>query len=165
MDKKTCMILLVGFIFVIVLSNNNSLEGLSSIALSMQKQIDPIEYTLNSRNEKLSENPGFKTNNKVLSNYDKTNDNIADIGKYYPKLNDTTNYISEVNNANIIEIIKQNSRLENRQYNTNNHLKNIDVSLEKVNNSEMVMSQYSYDTVLWAIIALGLFITSITMIM
>ena len=165
MDKKTCMILLVGFIFVIVLSNNNSLEGLSSIALSMQKQIDPIEYTLNSRNEKLSEHPGFKTNNKVINNYDKTNDNIADIGKYYPKLNDTTNYISEVNNANIIEIIKQNSRLENRQYNTNNHLKNIDVSLEKVNNSEMVMSQYSYDTVLWAIIALGLFITSITMIM
>ena len=65
MDKKTCMILLVGFIFVILFSNDNSLEGMSSIALSMQKQIDPIEYTLNSRNEKLSENPGLKNNNKV----------------------------------------------------------------------------------------------------
>jgi hypothetical protein len=165
MDKKTCMILLVGFIFVIVFTNNNSLEGITNIGLRMQNQIDPVKYTLNSRNEKLSENPGFKTNNKVLSNYDKTNDNIADIGKHYPKLKDTTNFITEVNNANIIEIIKENNRLENKQYKTNNHLKNIDVSLEKVNNSEMVMSQYSYDTVLWAIIALGLFITSITMIM
>ena len=165
MDKKTCIILLVGFIFVIVFSNNNSLERMSNIGLDMQKQIDPVEYTLNSRNENLSEDPGFKSNNKVINNYDKTNDNIADIGKYYPKLNDTTNYISEVNNANIIKIIKQNNSLENKQYNTNNHLRNIDVSLEKVNNSEMVMTQYSYDTVIWAIIAVGLFITSITMIM
>jgi hypothetical protein len=165
MDKKTCMILLVGFIFIIVFSNNNSLEGMSNIGLNMQKQIYPVKYTLNKRNEKLSEDHGFKSNNKVLNNYDKTNDNIADIGNHYPKLNDTTNYISEVNNANIIEIIKENSRLENKQYNTNNHLRNIDVSLEKVNNSEIVMSQYSYDTVIWAIIAVGLFITSITMIM
>ena len=165
MDKKTCIILLVGFIFVIVFSNNNSLERMSNIGLDMQKQIDPVEYTLNSRNENLSEDPGFKSNNKVINNYDKTNDNIADIGKHYPKLNDTTNYISEVNNANIIKIIKQNNSLENKQYNTNNHLRNIDVSLEKVNNSEMVMTQYSYDTVIWAIIAVGLFITSITMIM
>ena len=165
MDKKTCMILLVGFIFVIVFSNDNSLEGMSSIALNMQEQIDPIEYTLNNRNEKLSEHPGFKTNNKVINNYDKTNDNIADIGKYYPKLNDTTNYISEVNNANIIKIIKQNNGLETKQYKTNKHLHNIDVSLEKVNNSEMVMTQYSYDMVIWAIITVGLFIVSITMIM
>lgn len=164
MDKKTCMILLVGFIFVIVLSNNNSLEGMGSIALSMQEQIDPIEYTLNSRNEKLSEHPGLKTNNKVINNYDKTNDNIADISKYYPKLNHTTNFISEVNNANIIEIIKKNNRLENKQYKTNKFLKNIDVSLEKVKNAEIFVTQYSYDSVIWAIIAVGLFIASITMI-
>ena len=105
----------------------------------------------------------FKT--KIVATYDKTNDNIADIGKYYPKLNHTTNYISEVNNANIIKIIKQNNGLENKQYKTNKHLHNIDVSLEKVNNSEMVMTQYSYDMVIWAIIAVGLFIVSITMIM
>ena len=165
MDKKTCMILLVGFIFVIVFTNNNSLEGITNIGLRMQNQIDPVKYTLNSRNEKLSENPGFKTNNKVLSNYDKTNDNIADIGKYYPKLKDTTNFITEVNNANIIEIIKENNRLENKQYKTNNHLKNIDVSLEKVKNAEIFVTEYSYDTAIWGIIAVGLFIASITMIM
>ena len=165
MDNKTCMILLVGFIFVIVFSNNNSLERMTNIGLDMQKQINPVEYTLNSRNEMLNEHPGFRTNKNVLNNFDKTNDNIADIGKQYPKLKDTTDYISEVNNANIIQIIDKNNRLQNKQYNTNNYLQNIDVSLEKVKNSGMVMTQYSYDTVIWAFIAVGLFITSITMIM
>ena len=121
MDNKTCMILLLGFIFVIVCSTNNSLEGLNNnIGTKMQKQITPIEYTLNSRNEVLKEYPGFFSDRMVLMNYDTTNDYIADISKKYPKLKDTTTYITEVNNANTIKIIKENNKLQDKQYTTNN---------------------------------------------
>ena len=39
------------------------------------------------------------------------------------------------------------------------------MSLEKVKNSGMVVTEYSYDTAIWAIIAVGLFIVTLTMIM
>lgn len=166
MDNKTCMILLLGFIVVIVCSTNNSLEGLNNnIGTKMQKQITPVEYTLNNRNEMLNEHLGFKSDKTVLNNYDKTNDNIADISKNYPKLKDTTTYITDVNNANTIQIINENNKLQHKQYTTNAYLQNIDVSLEKVKNSGIVVTEYSYDTAIWAIIAVGLFIVTLTMIM
>ena len=89
MDKNTCIIVVLGFIFVILCSlNNNSLEEITNIGIKIQNQIDPIEYTLNTRHKMLNEHPGLKSDKNVLNNYDKTNNNIALISKNYPQLKD-----------------------------------------------------------------------------
>ena len=169
MDKKTCMILLLGFIFVVILSNyTNPLEGLANynyVAQKMSTNIIPMEQTLTNRSNNMNLNPGLHSNNQVINNYKTTQSKINDISKHMPSLSNTINQIDGVNNANTASIISKNDLLQDKQYTTNSYLKNIDVSMEKVKDSEVMFTAFSYDSVIWGIIAIGLFIACLTMIM
>ena len=169
MDKKTCMILLLGFIFVVILSNyTNPLEGLANynyVAQKMSTNIIPMEQTLTNRSNNMNLNPGLHSNNQVINNYKTTQSKINDISKNMPSLSKTINQIDGVNNANTASIISKNDLLQDKQYTTNSYLKNIDVSMEKVKDSEVMFTAFSYDSVIWGIIAIGLFIACLTMIM
>ena len=169
MDKKTCMILLLGFIFVVILSNYaNPLEGLANynyVAQKMTKDIRPMEQTLTARSMYMNETPGLHSNNSVINNYDTTQSNINDISRMTPLLSSTINRINGVNNANTASIISKSDLLQDKEYTTNSYLKNIDVSMEKVKDSEVMFTAFKYDTAIWAIIAIVLLIISLTMIM
>ena len=169
MDKKTCMILLLGFIFVVILSNyTNALEGLVNynyVAKQMTKNIKPMEKTLTSRSINMYLRPGLHSNNRVIDNYKTTQSKINDISKNTPFLSNTINQINGVNNANTVSIISKNDLLQDKQYTTNNYLKNIDASMGKVKDSEVMFTAFSYDTAIWGIIAVALFIGCLTMIM
>ena len=169
MDKKTCMILLLGFIFVILLSNyTNALEGLTNknyVTQKMIRGINPIKPILNSRRYAMRNYPGLNSNNNVIENYDATQSKIKDISDNTAKLSETINYINGVNNANTASIISKDELLQDNHYITNTYLKNIDSSQEKVNDTEVLYTEYSYDTLLWGIIAIFLLISCLTMIL
>ena len=82
-----------------------------------------------------------------------------------PLLSSTINRINGVNNANTASIISKSDLLQDKEYTTNSYLKNIDVSMEKVKDSEVMFTAFKYDTAIWAIIAIVLLIISLTMIM
>ena len=170
MDKKTCMILLLGFIFVVILSNyTNPLEGLANynnyVAQKMPKDIRPMDQTLTARSMYMSAIPGLHSNNIFINNYDTTQSNVNDISRMTPLLSNTINRINGVNNANTASIITKSDLLQDKEYTTNSYLKNIDVSMEKVKDSEVMFTSFKYDTAIWAIIAIVLLIISLTMIM
>ena len=169
MDKKTCMIVLLGFIFVVLLSNNmNPLEGLANynyVAQKMSGNIIPMEQTLTNRSNNMTLNPGLHSNNQVINNYKRTQLKINDISRDMPSLSNTINQIDGVNNANTASIISKDELLQDNHYITNTYLKNIDSSQEKVKDTEVLYTEYSYDTLLWGIIAIFLLISCLTMIL
>jgi len=70
MDKKTCCILLIGLIFVILLTkNNNYLEGFTkNVADKMSGEITTINKQLNNNKTELDNNSGVHTDDTIVTN-------------------------------------------------------------------------------------------------
>ena len=154
MDKKTCMIVLVGIIFVVLLSKNTTLEPLTCNELQSQvtDDIRSIKHKMNH-------------NNLTLNNLNTIDaDTTSLISQNTPITNCYNKYIG-VNNQSAREIIDKKNHLNETETVVSTHLNNIDLSLEKVNDSQVMYNKYSYDTVVWGIVTVGLLVTTLTIIM
>lgn len=154
MDKKTYMILLVGFIFVILLSNNNSLEALTCNQLQRKitGNIKNIKYNLRHNNKSL----------KKLKNIDNKTTSLMKHGR---RVNKCYNKYIGVNNQTTRQLLQKGAHLQGSEAIASKYLNNIDLSLEKVNDSQLMYDKYSFDSVVWGIVTVGLLITTLTIIM
>tara|TARA_B100001059_G_C17827769_1_gene582549 strand:- start:696 stop:1199 length:504 start_codon:yes stop_codon:yes gene_type:complete len=167
MDKKTCMILLGGLIFVVLLTNTGSyLEGLETSAESgMQDSIDGIKPDLADRQEQLDSDPGMTSNSMVMDNYTDTATQITGLQSQYSDLD--TEHTTTSNNIddNSTTMTYTTGDLTNQFNILNGEIENIDTSLEKMKDSKVTYTEYQYQSVVWAIVALGLGVACITTIM
>ena len=166
MDKKTCMILLLGLIFVVLLTNTgNYLEGLeTSDESTMQDSIKIIKPVLDDRENLLDSNPGISSNAVVIDNYMVTGTKINGLQSQYSDLNKTDTTQPGINSISRI-MHRKTSELAS-QYNTlNNEIENIDTSLEKMNDSKVTYTEYQYQSLIWGILSVGLGVACITTIM
>ena len=166
MDKKTCMILLLGLIFVVLLTNTgNYLEGLeTSDESTMQDSIKIIKPVLDDRETLLDSNPGISSNAVVIDNYMVTGTKINGLQSQYSDLNKTDTTQPGINSNSRI-MYRKTSELAS-QYNTlNNEIENIDTSLEKMNDSKVTYTEYQYQSLIWGILSVGLGVACITTIM
>jgi hypothetical protein len=167
MDKKTCMILLVGLIFVVLLTNTGSyLEGLESSSQSgMQDSIDDIKPDLDNRQTQLDSNPGMTSNSMVVDNYADTATQITSLQSQYSDLDSENTVTSNSIDVNSNSMTESTGQLTNQYNILNGEIDNIDTSLEKMNNSKVTYTEYQYQAVVWGIVALGLGVVCITTIM
>ena len=167
MDKKTCMILLVGLIFVVLLTNTGSyLEGLETDSQSaMQDSIDGIKPELDDRQAQLDSDPGMTSNSMVMDNYTDTATQITGLQSQYSDLD--TEHTTTSNNIdhNSTTMTYTTGDLTNQFNILNGEIENIDTSLEKMKDSKVTYTEYQYQSVIWAIVALGLGVACITTIM
>ena len=154
MDKKTCMIVLVGIIFVVLLSKNNTLEPLTCNELQSQVTDD-----IRSIKHKM------KHNNLTLNNLNTIDLDTTSLIKKHTPINKCYNKYIRVNNQSARELIDKKNHLNGTETVVSTHLNNIDLSLEKVNDSQVMYNKYSYDTVVWGIVTVGLLVTTLTIIM
>lgn len=167
MDKKTWMILLVGLIFVVLLSKmNNHLEGFdNNIGNWMSNEINAINTPLVYNNEVLKTSHDVENSDLVRNTFTDKNAKIHVLKPQYRQLNRVHSNILNTNNDNIRKIIRKNNALQDQRYITDTYIKNIDTSLEKVQDSQINYTEYKYDSIVWGIVAVGLMVVCITTIM
>lgn len=167
MDKKTCMILLVGLIFVVLLTNTGRyLEGLESSSQSaMQDSIDGIKPDLDDRQAQLDSDPGMTSNSMVMDNYTDTATQITGLQSQYSDLDEEHTTTSNNIDDNSSTMTYTTGDLTNQFNILNSEIENIDTSLEKMKDSKITYTEYQYQAVVWSIVALGLGVACITTIM
>ena len=167
MDKKTCMILLIGLIFVVLLTNTgNYLEGLETNDQSdIQDTINEIKPNLDDLQTQLDSNPGMTTNAMVIDNYTANNAQLTGLQSQYSDEDDENSNTSDAIDENSQSMDDSTGTLTNLYDTLNDEIKNIDTSLEKMDDSTIVNTEYQYHAVVWGIVALGLGVACITTIM
>ena len=167
MDKKTCMILLIGLIFVVLLTNTgNYLEGLETNDQSdIQDTINEIKPNLDDLQTQLDSNPGMTTNAMVIDNYTANNALLTGLQSQYSDVDDENSNTSDAIDENSQSMDDSTGTLTNLYDTLNDEIRNIDTSLEKMDDSTIVKTEYQYHAVVWGIVALGLGVACITTIM
>ena len=167
MDKKTCMILLIGLIFVVLLTNTgNYLEGLETNDQSdIQDTINEIKPNLDDLQTQLDSNPGMTTNAMVIDNYTANNAQLTGLQSQYSDVDDENSNTSDAIDENSQSMDDSTGTLTNLYDTLNDEIRNIDTSLEKMDDSTIVNTEYQYHAVVWGIVALGLCVACITTIM
>ena len=78
---------------------------------------------------------------------------------------DCYNTYVDVNNQTTRELIDKSAHVHRTENIAANHINNINLSLEKVNDSQVMYDKNSYDSVIWGIVTVGLLVTTLTIIM
>ena len=168
MDKITWIFLLLGLIIVVLLSNNfNYLEGFeddkSNIEDDIEQNIHSINPSVKKLGNKLDSYPTLTNSENILNNYEYTNNEISKIQPLYSEMNTDSNAKSKKNFGK--KMYKVNDNLQHKNYVINNTIKNINTSLEKNKDSQIIYTEYKYGSAIWGIVVVGLMVMTITTFM
>ena len=152
MDKKTCIILLTGFLLVVLFSNNNySLEGYQTSESEASKELKDTLDTLNSDIEAGT---------------------ISDWNSFFSTLQDAWTPVQGEYDINIedskvkeVDVETENKTLHTVFSKQQKDINEINTSLEKMEDSNITYTEYEYKAFLWAIVCIGLGAVAFKMLM